>query len=99
MGADTKGSNGPWDFTPDPELDQGFIVWGEEGGTKFCVAEVRTEEDAHLIAAAPALYEALAAHLASFESQHALLLEIGAPDFVQLRDMARTALASARGEV
>ena len=38
------------------------------------------------------LREALQAHLVNFESQHALLIEIGATDFVHLRDIARAAL-------
>lgn len=44
-----------------------------------------------------ALTEALALHLQNFEAQHALLLEIGNPDFINMRDKARAALAMVKG--
>ena len=50
-----------------------------------------TESDAHLIAAAPELYEALALLLSFHES-------VGSPSPARPCEMARAALAKARGE-
>ena len=47
------------------------------------------------IGADAALVQALEKLLANFESQHALLLKLGAPDFVAMRDQARAALTTA----
>jgi len=47
------------------------------------------------IGADAALVQALEKLLANFESQHALLLQLGAPDFVAMRDQARAALSTA----
>ena len=47
------------------------------------------------IGADAALVQALEKLLANFESQHALLLKLGAPDFVAMRDQARAALSTA----
>ena len=47
------------------------------------------------IGADAALVQALEKLLANFESQHALLLQLGAPDFVAMRDQARAALTTA----
>ena len=42
-----------------------------------------------------ALVQALEKLLANFESQHELLLILGSPDFVAMRDQARAALSTA----
>lgn len=57
------------------------------------------EANARLIAAAPALVEALKKSLTHFESQHKLPLHIGSPPFVQLRQEMIAALRAAGVEL
>lgn len=113
MSADEKWAAGPWYVIwplavglgmSRPGIDAGdqtIIEAGAEDDDCGVFGYVPQEVDANarLIASAPELYEALAIHLKWFESHHAILLELGNPDFVAVRDMARAALKKARGEV
>jgi hypothetical protein len=57
-----------------------FMVVGGEGFGFGVIAAVTTEEDAHLIAAAPAMYEALRQMLDAIESGNIDSPEIGEPE-------------------
>lgn len=99
-----KYTPGSWIAESDGEYWNVIVEGGEGFGREIvgCEGLYRCdgsdEANARLIAAAPDLLDALRKHLENFESQHALLLEIGNDYFVDLRDSARAAIAKATGE-
>lgn len=109
MSSETKWTPGPWSVGVEGDGVPGYVYCDNDLGSAVAICYgpalaytvfPREQEvaNAQLIAASPKLYEALAAQLKWFEAHHAILLELGNPDFVAMRDQARTALASARGE-
>jgi len=90
----TKHTPGPWTIyqhplTPEPSS---FDIFGLRDGEEVDIAENVTAANAALIAAAPALYEALKGIVADFDR-----LPTGDYLLNALLDKARAALASADG--
>lgn len=97
---EAKHTPGPWRTKQLANYEEpGWVVlWPDKGGTHMRRIDYRgnfTEQDARLIAAAPELLEALIAMLENFESQHGLLLELGAPAFVAMQKKVHAAIAKA----
>lgn len=80
---------GPWAILNGTTVDQTYMVGGSDGQDFGLVADVTMQEDAHLIAAAPDLYESLQDLIAWVEGDLGAELPF---------DNARAALAKARAQ-
>jgi hypothetical protein len=93
-------SKGPWKIV---EFDSYNSIVDADGVELMCDLDYYPSvpskgEDWDLIAAGPELLSALQEQLRNFEAQHAMLIELGNPQFVGMRDNARAAIAKALGE-
>lgn len=87
---------GPWEIDPNSGPGIGWSMLAKQGPVCVCPAKAYSEPDAHLIAAAPELYEALAEALQWIKGWD--------PNFIHddewqaTRDKIDAALSRARGE-
>lgn len=103
MSNETKWTPGPWHKAHRNNNDMQMSFHGAIIGDVFVETTTRNEEaDAHLIAAAPDLYEALSMLVSSdavaFYPSAIEQSDWGSVDFEEWGDRARAALAKARGE-
>ena len=93
--SETKFTPGPWDLEKYPYNDiiSGWFIKAAEDEVSFIrIGDIQEEADAHLIAAAPELYEALDEIINYFGgADHAL-------DDPYVMKRVRVSLAKARGE-